>query len=163
MDPHNPATIIQFLHGIMGELLAAGAGILVGVGAYLWKKRDDQIESKLALTVYESDQERYDADHNGLKEAVCVLDEKFDCFSRKMEKKMEERGEVGHKVELALTEIRQQLGRLVSDIDSEKRTRIALEQRIEASFTSEIRALRHAIRGAGRRREDPPETFPPIV
>lgn len=148
MNPHDiPIVSVELLGNLaLGLIWAGGAAVLALVG-YVWNNLNKQVGNKV-------DRE----EHMHIQEKVDLLGNKFDEFSLKLEKQSDER----HQAALVLNDIKHQLGRLVSHIDSETRNKTAQDTRIEQSFIGEIRALRHSIQGYGRRKSDPPESMPPI-
>lgn len=139
----------EVISNIMIALIwACGAGVLALIGL-LYQNHKKQLEDKV-------DRE----EHKSLVSAVEKLDECFDRRFEKLDLTLKERDQSERAMTITLVEIRQQLGRLVSHIDSETRNRTASDTRLEQMWIGELRSLRHSIQGYGRRKSDPSETLP---
>lgn len=122
-------------------------GIAAALVVYIWldqrernKKTEELIQTKASIEMVE-----------GLRDEVR---EQMGQIAEKIDKIRDS----GNGTVVALAEIKVQMGRLVSNAESEKGTRARQDERLERLFFGEIRALRDSIRGYGRRRSDPPDT-----
>lgn len=130
---------LDLLSNMALALIWAGGAAVLGLIVYVFQGLKNKVDDKVDKAEYQH-----------LVEVV-----------EKLDTDMREGYETDKRVEIQLIEIKSQLARMVSHLDSESRTRAIAIERLDTQWIGEIRALRHSLTSYGRRRSDPQETIPP--